>query len=242
MDGWDVPLPLWDLQLFVSGPLIYNPILLQCVVHIQGLPVPLPSVAGCVVVNGLVSIQNLIDSLLRGHLQHILSPRQSIDDLDVPGAFGELADVIVLVLPPWDITVFRLVLSWVLWEIQVPPVGAVVLPEPLWGDVDLGLPCLLIEPLRDVSARRLDEGLHFFLGDVLLDVLCEIVDLSEEGYPYVVGSVVLLELGVVVVSALLEGFGDELLGFGHWISVIFIDNRRKNRIRESKSKGYYISE
>ena len=50
----------------------------------------------------LVAVEDLVDGLFRWHFQYIFCLRQRIDDLDVTAALGELANVVFLVLPPWN--------------------------------------------------------------------------------------------------------------------------------------------
>ena len=123
--------------------------------------------------------------------------------------------MIILILPPRNIQVLCLIFYWVLWKIKVSSVGAVILFETLGGDVDFRFSCFGVEPLGDICTCRVDEGLDLFLGDVKLDVFGKVVDLAEEGDPDIVGSVVLLELGVVVVATLFERLRDEFFSFGH---------------------------
>lgn len=57
-----------------------------------------------------------------------------------------------------------------------------------------GLSAATVEPIGNVSACSLDEGSGEGIGNIFLDDICEVVYLSEESDPAVVGSVVVAYL------------------------------------------------
>ncbi len=67
-----------------------------------------------------------------------------------------------------------------------------------------------IEPVGDICACSVDERGGVGIANILLDDICEVVDLSEEYDPAVVGSVVVGDLFDGVVS-LFGGFDGKVL-------------------------------
>ena len=127
-----------------------------------------------------------------------------VDDSDPPGLLGEFADDILRILPPLDLAV-RL-------NMQVLSTWAVVLSLACLNiDLDSWFSAVGVEPVGDVSACGFDEWSGEGVGDVLLDESGEVVDLSEEDYPAVVGCVVVAHLFECVVTLLFALNWQELL-------------------------------
>lgn len=127
-----------------------------------------------------------------------------IDDSDPPSLLGELPDDILGILPPLDLAI-RL-------NMQVLSTRAVVLPlSCLKIDLDSGFSAVGIEPVGDICACGFDEWSGEWVGDVLLDEPGEVVYLSEEDDPAVVGCVVVAHLFKRVVSLLFALNWQELL-------------------------------
>lgn len=136
----------------------------------------------------LVAVQDLPDGFLPRHLELVLGVAESVDNSDELALLGELANEVLLVLPPGDG-------QRVADELQMQ--------EPAMRDVELFLALrvdegawffgLLIEPTGDVRACSLDDGLNLGEMPALLDEVGEVVDIVEEGYPDIVGRVVALQ-------------------------------------------------
>lgn len=119
-----------------------------------------------------------------------------VDYSDPSRLLGELADDILRILPPLDLAI-RV-------NMQILASRAVVLSlSGLKIDLDSWLAAVVIEPVGDVGACGFDERSSKRIGDVLLDELGKVVDLSEEDDPAVVGCVVVAHLFKSVVSLLL---------------------------------------
>lgn len=127
-----------------------------------------------------------------------------VDDSDPPGLLGELTDDILRILPPLDLAI-RL-------DMQVLSAWAVVLSlSCLQVDLDSWFAAVGIEPVGDISACGFDEWSGEGVGDVFLDESGEVVYLSEEDDPAVVGCVVVAHLFKRVVSLLFALHWQELL-------------------------------
>lgn len=206
VDGRDVVLLGRHLQLLVELGLVLDAVVGQRGVHVQRLALALPGVALRVHVDLLVAVQDLPDGLLPGHFEPVLRVAEGVDNSDELALLGELADEVLLVLPPGDG-------QRVADELQVQ--------EPAMRDVELLLALrvdecawlfgLLVEPAGDVGACGLDDGLYLSEMPALLDEVGEVVDVVEEAHPDVVGRVVALQLREDVVPSLVVGLGHQLL-------------------------------
>ena len=82
VDGRDILQLLRDFQFFILVGLVYDSILLQVEVHVEGFAFSLPGVAFCVVVDFLVPVEDLVDRLLTGDFQFVLVVAEGVDDPD----------------------------------------------------------------------------------------------------------------------------------------------------------------
>lgn len=142
------------------------------------------------VIDDFITIQNLMDGLFRWNLQYVFGRRQRIDNLDVPGALSEFANIILLVLPPRNQEMIHF-LTLGSRQVQISALGTEILFFAGWRDELPWLFGLWIEPVGDVGARGLDHRACLFDVDVLLDQLREVVDFIEEGHPQIVWLVML---------------------------------------------------
>lgn len=97
-----------------------------------------------------VASQDLVDGLLRGDFNDRGMIRKHVDQLHFPAFLGQLADDIVLVLPPLDFIVG--------FELEVLATWAIVLGFARGGvNFGPGLPGIGIEPKSDVSTGSIDK-------------------------------------------------------------------------------------
>mmetsp|Transcript_58156 Transcript_58156/g.151145 ORF Transcript_58156/g.151145 Transcript_58156/m.151145 type:complete len:205 (-) Transcript_58156:2-616(-) len=163
---------------------------------------------------------NLLDRLIHCNLQHVLLLRHQVHDLYSPGARSRAAYQIPRVSPPRRAAIGRPVgLGALGGNVDVPAPRAVDLLEPRLGvDVRLGLAGLGVEPVGDVRASGIDDGLRQG-ARVLQEEGREVVDLAEVGDPAVVGGAVLGDVRCRVVPLERVGLRDVTLvnGLGkHW--------------------------
>jgi hypothetical protein len=100
MDGWDVLLFRRNLQLFVQLGLVLDAVIAESCLHVERLPLALPGVALGVHVDLFISIEDFPDRLLPWNFELIFCITEGVDDPDELTLLGELADEILLVLPP----------------------------------------------------------------------------------------------------------------------------------------------
>lgn len=195
---------LWrHFKFLIKSSLVNDAIVGQIRLHIKVLSFSLPGITFGMDVNLFVAVQNLENGLLFRDFKLIFSIAESVDDSDELWLFGQLSNAEVLVFPPRDGQGVVLDI-----KVKIFPIGNVELLLPISIDKCPGASCLLIKPMGDVSSSYLDDGVDLWKMPILLDESGEVVYISEEDDPNIIGGVVGLEFWENVVSFLLVGLGD----------------------------------
>jgi hypothetical protein len=116
-----------------------------------------------------------------------------IGEIDLSGLLGQLADNILLVLPPLD-----LVLGF---QMEIFAHGTVKLSLAcLYIDFDSRLARHTIKPISDISSSSLYQGPRQLTFDIVLYGFGQIVNLPEKDNPTIIGGIMLTDLSESVVS------------------------------------------
>lgn len=211
VDGWDVRV-LINIQVNEFIGLIRDVVLLERAVHVQRPAEALPGVAGSMLVQVDVAVEDLIEGLLAADVDHVVVLRVKIDDSQFSCLLSQGADSQRFVLPPGQSETVGVPLRVghnrgnmeVAAQGTVPPVQV-----RLGVDGALRLLSDLIEPVSDISASNFgDRCTQFALSRVVVSQkFGQVIDTVEEADPAVVSRLVLGDLLRRVVPAQLVGLG-----------------------------------
>lgn len=203
MYGGEVLLFGWDFQFLVHGGLVNDAVISESGVHVEYFALALPGVALGVYVYFLVAVEDLPYGFFTWDFELVLSVAEGVDDAYFLRFFGEFAYEVLLVFPPWNgQRVFLQI------QMQILSKRNIELLHPLGIDKCARVSRFFIEPAGDIGPSCLDNWFGLGCMAIFLYELGEIVDIIEEGYPDIVGRVMVFELGEGVVSSLVVWFGE----------------------------------
>lgn len=196
MDGRHVPVRVDHIEAVEFGVLVFYAVLLESFLHVERTAQTFPDVASSVFVKLKVPVEYFPNGLFGRDLEDRAVIVDHVDDSNPPGLLGEFANNILRILPPLDLAI------WL--NMQVFSTWTVVLSfSCLSVDLDSRFAAVGVEPVGDVGACRINERSGEGVGNMLLDEPGEVVDLSKEDDPAVVGCVVVAHLFQRVVTLLL---------------------------------------
>ena len=105
----------------------------------------------------------------------------------------QFANDITGIFPPFDFIIWINMKIFASWTVELPFTCLTI-------HFNSGLSAAAVEPICDISACSFDEGSGKGIRNIFLDDICEVVYLSEESYPTVIGSIVVAYFLAGVVS------------------------------------------
>ena len=204
MNGRHILLLWRHFKLFIEGGLIYYTVVFQVCLHVQDFSLSLPSVTLSMDVYLLISVKNFPDSFLLWDFQLIFSVAQSIDDPDKLWLSRELTDTKALIFPPRNEKAIFFGIN-----MKVLSVGYVELLFSVFVDKGSRRSSLFIKPMCDISACSLNERFNFRNVSIALNKSCQIVDITKESNPDIIGSVMTLQFREYVILSFFIRLGNQ---------------------------------
>ena len=194
-----------NLELLIQGRLICDSVLGQSCVHVEDLSFSLPCIALGMDIYLFVAIKDLPDRLLTWNLEQILGVAQSIDYTYFLRFFSQLANEVLLILPPWNHQrIFFHIQMHIFSKRNIKLLLTLRIYE------GTGISRLLVEPVSYICTSCLYNGLDFRQMPIFLYEVGEIIDIVEKGYPNIIRRVMAFELCESVVSSFVIRFRAEL--------------------------------
>lgn len=165
---------LVEVQIDELLAFVRDVVLLHCLIHVERSAKSLPGVAGGMLVELKVSVENFVHGFLAAALDGVVGLSQLIDNSNFPGLLAQAADAECPVSPPWLLETRWLPGAiWHKWRhVQISAHwGVVPVNVGLRIDGHLGLMSVVVKPVCDVGSCSSNQRLARFEMNIVLNKL-----------------------------------------------------------------------